>query len=87
MRNIFFEADEEGYDTYESFAGPYRYNYDMQTPWKAMFSLATVLMQKAIISLDSNSIITTRPNTATEKKDTTFMNRTATVRTTCYIPN
>ncbi len=52
MRNIFFEADEEGYDTYESFAGPYRYNYDMQTPWKAMFSLATVLMQKAIISLD-----------------------------------
>lgn len=52
MRNIFYEADEEGYDTYENNSGPYRYNYDMQTPWKAIFSVATVLMQKAIISVD-----------------------------------
>lgn len=52
MHSEFFEPDADGYRYYDSYVEPIYYNYDMQTPWKAVFSLATVLFQKAIISAD-----------------------------------
>lgn len=53
MYSKFHVPDADGYYDYESYLDPTsHYNYDMQTPWKALFSLATVLGHKAIISVD-----------------------------------
>lgn len=52
MRSRFFTADEDGNYDYYSYLPLTNYDYDMQTPWKAIFGLATVLGQKAIISVD-----------------------------------
>lgn len=52
MHSEFYEPDEQNNRYYDSYLIPYDYDYDMQTPWKAVFSLATVLFQKAIISAD-----------------------------------
>lgn len=54
MHSEFYTPDENGDYEYDSYLDPYptRYDYDMQTPWKAVFSLATVLWQKAILSID-----------------------------------
>lgn len=52
MQSRFFTPDEDGNSVYDSYLTPARYNYDMQTPWKAIFSVATVLAQKAILSVD-----------------------------------
>jgi len=52
MQARFFTADADGNSIYDSYLIPARYDYDMQTPWKAILSLATVLNQKAIISID-----------------------------------
>ena len=52
MQSRFFTPDEDGNSVYNSYLPLSRYNYDMQTPWKAIFSVATVLAQKAILSID-----------------------------------
>lgn len=52
MSSYFFTPDEDGNDEYHSYLPLSHYNYDMQTPWKATFSLATVLGSKAILSVD-----------------------------------
>lgn len=39
-------------DDGEYYYGPYRFDYDLKTPWRAILSVATVLKQKAIISVD-----------------------------------
>lgn len=39
-------------DYYDIPGGYSKYDYDMRTPWRAILSVATVLMQKAIISMD-----------------------------------
>jgi long-subunit fatty acid transport protein len=52
MYSQFFTKDEDGKDSYYDATSLLHYTYDMQTPWKAIFSIATVLGQKAIISLD-----------------------------------
>ncbi len=52
MQSRFFTANEDGNYSYDAYLIPSHYNYDMQTPWKAIFSLATVLHQKAILSVD-----------------------------------
>lgn len=48
----FNTPDENGHDEYGSYPGIWHYNYDMQTPWKAVFSLATVWNGKFILSAD-----------------------------------
>lgn len=40
------------YQSYDYTSGSYSYSYNMKTPWRAILSVATVLKQKAIISLD-----------------------------------
>ena len=40
----------DGPDGY--YYGPYKFDYDLKTPWRAIFSVATVLKQKAILSVD-----------------------------------
>lgn len=52
MYSKFFLPDDDGYYDYDSYLYPTQYNYDMQTPWKALFSVATVLKQKVILSVD-----------------------------------
>lgn len=52
MHSYFLTLDDDGYSDYQSYLEPSRYNYDMQTPWKAVFSLATVLQQRVILSVD-----------------------------------
>lgn len=52
MHSEFYEPDQDNNRSYDSYIIPYTYKYDMQTPWKAVFSAATVLFQKAIFSLD-----------------------------------
>ncbi|MDD3036555.1 OmpP1/FadL family transporter [Bacteroides sp.] len=48
----FYEPDENNDCSYRSYITPATYNYDMQTPWKLVISAATVLMQKATLSVD-----------------------------------
>lgn len=48
MESRFFIPDKDG----NTYLPSITYNYDMKTPWKAIFSLATVLGQKAIVSVD-----------------------------------
>ena len=54
MYSAFYTPDDNGDYEYDSYLDPFplSYDYDMQTPWKAVFSLATVLRQKAILSVD-----------------------------------
>lgn len=52
MYSLFYTEDADGYKDYDSYVEPASYNYDMQTPWRAVFSLATILNQKAILSVD-----------------------------------
>lgn len=52
MHSEFYTPDINNNRVYDSYLPTERYNYDMQTPWKAIFSLATVLNQKVILSLD-----------------------------------
>lgn len=52
MRSEFYEPDDDNNRAYESYIIPYVYNYDMQTPWRAILSVATILQQKAILSID-----------------------------------
>ncbi len=52
MESRFFTPDEDGNSSYYTYLPAITYNYDMKTPWKAIFSLATVLGQKAIVSVD-----------------------------------
>lgn len=52
MHSDFYQPDNYNSTGYDSFVPITTYNYDMQTPWKAIFSLATVLNQKVILSLD-----------------------------------
>lgn len=52
MHSSFFEADENGCYGYDSYIIPVKYDYDMRTPWKAMFSVATTLFQQLVISAD-----------------------------------
>lgn len=44
----------DAYGDYDYLSAPYeyKYDYDMRTPWKALLSIATVLNQKAILSVD-----------------------------------
>lgn len=44
--------DPEGFLDFSSFTSETSYSYNLKTPWKALFSLATVLKQKAILSVD-----------------------------------
>ncbi len=48
----FFTPDTDGKDSYSAATPLSHYTYDMQTPWKMVFSVATVLGQRAIFSLD-----------------------------------
>ena len=52
MNSEFFEPDQDNNFNYKSYIIPYDYDYDMRTPWKAVFSLAATLFQKVIISAD-----------------------------------
>lgn len=54
MHSEFYSPDADGFYSYDSYLdpSPSKYDYDMQTPWKALFSVATVLEQKLILSLD-----------------------------------
>ena len=52
MNSYFTTLDEDGYNEYSVNTESSRYNYEMQTSWKAVFSLATVLVQRVIISAD-----------------------------------
>lgn len=52
MHSQFFTKDEDGQNSYYDSTPLLHYTYDMQTPWKTIFSIATVLGQKAILSLD-----------------------------------
>lgn len=52
MRSEFYEPDEYNDRIYDSYIVPATYNYDMQTPWRAVLSVATILQQKAILSFD-----------------------------------
>ena len=52
MHSEFLEPDENNDTSYDSYIRPYDYDYDMQTPGKVIFSLASILFQKATISID-----------------------------------
>lgn len=52
MSASFRTPDAEGNYEYLSTPCDYTYDYDMSTPWRAILSAATVLKQKAILSVD-----------------------------------
>lgn len=52
MYSLYQTPDAEGYYDYLSDPYEYKYDYDMRTPWRALLSVATVLNQKAILSVD-----------------------------------
>ncbi len=52
MYALYLSPDAEGYYDYLSDPYAYKYDYDMRTPWRALLSVATVLNQKAILSVD-----------------------------------
>lgn len=52
MRSQFYLPDADGNTSYYNYVEPYSYDYDMRTPWRAVLSVATVLKQKIIVSMD-----------------------------------
>ncbi len=52
MYSLYKTPDADGYYDYLSNPYEYKYDYNLRTPWRAILSAATVLQQKAILSID-----------------------------------
>lgn len=67
MRDPELDIDNTNYYSY----GTTSFDYDLRTPWRAIFSLATVLNQKAIISADYEYVNYTNANFSTDDFNST----------------
>ncbi|WP_251622126.1 OmpP1/FadL family transporter [Odoribacter lunatus] len=52
MFSSYKTPDAEGYYNYLSEPYEYKFDYELRTPWRALLSIATVIQQKAILSVD-----------------------------------